>query len=177
MQEIEQRMQKAVESVESELKTIRTGRANPGILDRVHVDYYGTKTPLKNLANIAVPEPKTLTVTPFDMNSLIDVEKAISDADLGFTPNNDGSKIIIVIPDLTQDRRKELVKMTKELVENGKVAIRNIRRDEMNRIKKDESLTEDDKKGDSNKIEDITKKYIEKVENLAASKEKELLTI
>lgn len=170
-------MEKAVEVVEKELMTIRTGRANPGILDRVNVEYYGSKTPLKGIANISVPEGRTLVVNPFDMSALADIEKAIIESDLGLNPSNDGKKIIITIPELTKDRREELVKQTKKIIEEGKVAVRNVRRDVLNDAKKSAEMTEDESRNFSNEVQKVTDKYIAKIDELSNSKEKELLTI
>jgi ribosome recycling factor len=177
MSDLENRMQKALEMVEKELLTIRTGRANPAILDRVVVEYYGAKTPLKSLANLSVPEGRTLVITPFDHSILVGIEKAIKDSDVGLNPTNDGQKIIITIPELTKERREELVKQTKKIIEEGKVAIRNVRRDVLNDAKKDKEMTEDLLRNFTNDVQKSTDKYIEKVDALASSKEKELLTI
>lgn len=177
MSDYENRMEKAVEVVEKELMTIRTGRANPGILDRVNVDYYGSKTPLKSIANISVPKGRTLVINPFDMSALAEIEKAIIESDLGLNPSNDGKKIIITIPELTKDRREELVKQTKKIIEDGKVAIRNIRRDVLNDAKKSDEMTEDESRNFSNEVQKVTDKYIAKIDELSNSKEKELLTI
>mgnify|MGYP001557080306 CR=1 FL=1 len=177
MSDYKNRMEKAVEVVEKELMTIRTGRANPGILDRVNVEYYGSKTPLKGIANISVPEGRTLVVNPFDMSALADIEKAIIESDLGLNPSNDGKKIIITIPELTKDRREELVKQTKKIIEEGKVAVRNVRRDVLNDAKKSAEMTEDESRNFSNEVQKVTDKYIAKIDELSNSKEKELLTI
>lgn len=177
MSDYENRMEKAVEVVEKELMTIRTGRANPGILDRVNVEYYGSKTPLKGIANISVPEGRTLVINPFDISALADIEKAIIESELGLNPSNDGKKIIITIPELTKDRRDELVKQTKKIIEEGKVAIRNIRRDVLNDAKKSDEMTEDESRNFSNEVQKVTDKYVTKIDELSSIKEKELLTI
>ena len=177
MSDYENRMEKAVEVVEKELMTIRTGRANPGILDRVNVEYYGSITPLKGIANISVPEGRTLVVSPFDISALTDIEKAIQESDLGLNPSNDGKKIIISIPELTKERREELVKQTKKIIEEGKVAVRNVRRDVLNDAKKSDEMTKDESVNFSNEVQKVTDKYIAKIEDLAKGKEKELLTI
>lgn len=163
--------------VEKELLTIRTGRANPAILDRISIEYYGSKTPLKSVANLSVPEGRTLVVSPFDPSTLAAIEKAIIDSDVGLTPTNDGQKIIITIPELTKERRAELVKQTKKIIEEGKVAVRNIRRDVLNDAKKDKDMTEDALKGYTNEVQKATDKYVEKIDALAAAKEKELMTL
>jgi ribosome recycling factor len=177
MSDINQRMQKAVESLEKELATIRTGRANPSILDRVTAEYYGTPTPLNAMANIIIVDGRTLEVKPFDKSALKDIEKGITDSDLGLTPTNDGNRILITIPELTAERRQDLVKLVKKEAENSKVAIRNIRRDEMDKIKKDDSLTEDDKKADQDAVQKATDNFVKKIDDVAAAKEKELTTI
>ena len=177
MSDIDQRMQKAVDSLEKELSTIRTGRANPSILDRVTAEYYGTPTPLNAMANIVIIDGRTLEVKPFDKSALKDIEKGIQDSDLGLTPTNDGNRILISIPELTAERRQELVKLVKKEAENSKVAIRNIRRDEMDKIKKDDSLTEDDKKSDQDSVQKATDNFVKKIDDVAAAKEKELTTI
>jgi ribosome recycling factor len=177
MQQYEERMKKAIEAIERELQTFRTGRANPNILDRIYVDYYGSQTPLKSLANITVPEGRTLQINPFDMSALVNIEKAILESDLGFNPTNDGSKLMITIPELTKERRQEMVKLTKKAVEDGKVSIRNARRDALNDAKKDEEMTEDDQRAYQNDIQKLTDKYVAKADELASVKEKELMTI
>ena len=177
MSDLDNRMKKALEMVEKELLTIRTGRANPAILDRISIEYYGSKTPLKSVANLSVPEGRTLVVSPFDPSTLAAIEKAIIDSDVGLTPTNDGQKIIITIPELTKERRAELVKQTKKVIEEGKVAVRNIRRDVLNDAKKDKEMTEDALKGYTNEVQKVTDKYVEKIDALAAAKEKELMTL
>lgn len=177
MSDINERMQKAVDSLEKELSTIRTGRANPNILDRIQAEYYGSLTPLNAMANIIIVDGRTLEIKPFDKSALKDIEKAISDSDLGLTPTNDGNRLLISIPELTADRRKELVKLVKKEAENSKVSIRNVRRDEMDKVKKDDSLTEDDKKSAQDDIQKSTDDYVKKIDEVAAKKEKELLTI
>ncbi len=177
MSDLDNRMKKALEMVEKELLTIRTGRANPAILDRISIEYYGSKTPLNSVANLSGPEGRTLVVSPFDPSTLAAIEKAIIDSDVGLTPTNDGQKIIITIPELTKERRAELVKQTKKIIEEGKVAVRNIRRDVLNDAKKDKDMTEDALKGYTNEVQKATDKYVEKIDALAAAKEKELMTL
>jgi len=177
MNDINQRMQKAVDSLEKELSTIRTGRANPSILDRIQAEYYGTKTPLNAMANIVIVDGRTLEIKPFDKSALKDIEKAIQESDLGLTPTNDGNRLLITIPELTAERRKDLVKVVKKEAENSKIAIRNIRRDEMDKIKKDDSLTEDDKKSDQEAVQKATDDFVKKIDDTASAKEKELMTI
>jgi len=176
----ESHMQKAVEATQRSLNTIRTGRANASLLDRIMVDYYGTETPLRSLANISTPDASTITIQPFDRSSLGAVEKAISMSDLGLTPHNDGSLIRLNIPPLTSDRRKELVKMAAKLAEEGRVAIRNIRRDAIDAIRKQgksSEISEDEVRDLQDQIQKLTDKYIAKVDEVLAEKEKDITTV
>lgn len=176
----EEHMKKAVESTRKELQGIRTGRANPGLLDRVVVDYYGAPTPLKQLANISTPDGKCLVIQPYDKNSLKDIETAINKSDLGMTPNNDGSVIRIVIPVLTEERRKELVKVIKKFSEDGKVVIRNSRRDGLDNIKKlekEKQLSEDDSRKQQDGLQKLTDKYTKEIDEISSSKEKEVISV
>jgi ribosome recycling factor len=178
--DIEDHMQKSVEATQRAFNTIRTGRANTSLLDRIAVEYYGAETPLRSLANIATPDASTITIQPFDRGSLNIIEKAISMSDLGLTPNNDGVVIRLNIPPLTSDRRKELVKMAAKLSEEGKVAIRNIRRDGVDSAKKQGKsgdLSEDEAKDLQDKIQKLTDKYIAKIEQILAEKEKDISTV
>jgi ribosome recycling factor len=178
--EVEDHMQKSVEAAQRAFNTIRTGRANTSLLDRIVVEYYGTETPLRSLANISTPDASTITIQPFDRGSLNVIEKAISMSDLGLTPNNDGVTIRLNIPPLTSDRRKELVKMAAKLSEEGKVAIRNIRRDAVDAAKKQGKsgdVSEDEAKDIQDKIQKLTDKYIAKIEQLLAEKEKDISTV
>ncbi len=176
----ESHMQKAVESTQRSLNTIRTGRANASLLDRIMVDYYGSETPLRSLANISTPDASTITIQPFDPTSLGTIEKAISISDLGLTPNNDGSMIRLNIPPLTSDRRTELVKMAAKLAEEGKVSVRNIRRDAVDSIRKQgksSEIPEDEVRDLQDSIQKLTDKYIAKVEVVLAEKEKDITTV
>ncbi|MBN1826768.1 MAG: ribosome recycling factor [Candidatus Eisenbacteria bacterium] len=178
--ETEDRMRKAGDSLARELAGIRTGKANPGLLDPVKVDYYGTQTPLRQLANVAAPEPRLLVVQPFDKSALGEMEKAILKSSLGLNPSNDGNVIRIPIPSLTEERRKELAKMVRKLGESGKVAVRNIRRDANEKIKRSEKegqVTEDDSKRMLERIQEITDKYIEEIDGMVAAKEKEVMEV
>jgi ribosome recycling factor len=173
-------MHKTVEATQRSFNTIRTGRANPSLLDRVMVEYYGSPTPLKSLASITTPDASTIAIQPFDRGSLNLIEKAIQLSDLGLTPNNDGSTIRINIPPLTSDRRKELVKMAAKFAEEGKVAIRNIRRDAVDSVRKQEKaseVSEDEARDLQDKIQKLTDKYIAKVDELLAEKEKDITTV
>ena len=174
--EVEAKMENAIEALENRFKTVRTGRANPSSLDGVKVNYYGVMTPLKQLATISVPEARQLLIKPFDKSCLSGIEKGIYEADLGYTPNNDGETIRIVIPDLTEDRRKELVKQVKAMCEDAKVAIRNARRDGMDDVKKAE-FAEDVEKGLEDDIQELVNKYNKKAEDLTKEKETDLMSV
>lgn len=174
--EIEEKMIKSVDSFEQRLKTVRAGRANPSSLDGIVVSYYGSNTPLKQLATISVPEATQLLIKPFDKGCLKDIEKAILASNLGYTPNNDGETIRIVIPALTEERRKELIKQVKSMAEDAKVSIRNIRHDGLDDAKKLE-LPEDLQKQTEKEIQDLVNKYNKEIENRLKEKEEELLTI
>ncbi len=178
--DVEDHMQKAVESTQRSFNTIRTGRANASILDRVQVEYYGVPTPLKTLANISTPDASTITVQPFDRSSLSLIERSISLSDVGLTPNNDGSIIRLNIPPLTSDRRKEFVKMAAKYAEEGKVSVRNIRRDAVDSIRKQEKnseLAEDEARDLQDKVQKLTDKYVAKIDETLASKEKDIMTV
>ena len=174
--EVTLKMDKTIEAFSTRLKTVRAGRANPSSLDGISVDYYGTLTPLKQLATISVPEATQLLIKPFDKSCLKDIEKSIFESNLGYTPNNDGESIRIVIPPLTEDRRKELTKQVKAMGEDAKVSIRNSRHEGLEDIKKLE-LPEDEEKGIEKNIQDLVNKYNKKIDELREEKEKELLTI
>ncbi|MEH2391269.1 MAG: ribosome recycling factor [Nostoc sp.] len=178
--EAESTMQKTVESTQRAFNTIRTGRANASLLDKVSVDYYGSPTPLKSLANISTPDATTILIQPYDRKSLNIVEKAISLSDVGLTPSNDGSVIRLNIPPLTSDRRKEFVKMASKYAEEGRVAIRNIRRDAIDAIRKQEKNTEipeDEARDQQDKLQKLTNKYTARIDELLAEKEKDITTV
>jgi ribosome recycling factor len=178
--DIEDHMQKAVEATQRSFNTIRTGRASSSLLDRVVVEYYGTPTPLKSLANISTPDATTIAIQPFDRGTLSTIEKAISMSDVGLTPNNDGSTIRLNIPPLTTERRKEFVKQAGKYAEEGKVSIRNIRRDGIDTVKKEEKaseISEDESKDLQDKIQKFTDKYVGKIEKVLAEKEKDIMTV
>ncbi|GBG97446.1 ribosome recycling factor [Lactococcus termiticola] len=175
-----ERMDQSLASLQRELGQIRAGRANASLLDRVQVEYYGAPTPLNQLASVTIPEARVLQVTPFDKTILNDIERALYESDLGITPANDGSVIRLVIPMLTEERRKELVKDMGKVIEGAKVAIRNIRRDAMDAAKKQEKnkeITEDDLKDLEDQIQKVTDNAVKEADRLAAEKEKELLDI
>ncbi len=174
--EVTEKFDKAIENLEKKFTTVRAGRANPSSLDGVMVEYYGNMTPLKQLATISVPEARQLLIKPFDKSALANIEKAILASNLGYTPGNDGETIRIVIPELTEERRRELAKQVKAISEEAKVAVRNIRHDGMEDIKKLE-LPEDVQKGMENDIQDLVNEYNKKIDNLLKEKEEELLTV
>lgn len=176
----DEKMQKTIEVVKSNFAAVRAGRANAGVLDRIMVEYYGAPTPLNQVANIGSPDPRTLTVQPYDMSLLKAVEKAIQTSDLGINPQNDGRVIRLAFPQLTEERRKELTKQVRKYGEEGKVALRNIRRDAMDDIKKKtkkSELTEDDQKKLEKELQDLTDKRCKDIDDLTAKKEKELMAV
>lgn len=178
--EVESTMQKTVESTQRSFNTIRTGRANASLLDKVNVEYYGTPTALKSLANISTPESSIILIQPYDKGSLNIIEKAISLSDVGLTPSNDGVVIRLNIPPLTSDRRKEFVKLAAKYAEEGRVAIRNIRRDAIDLIRKQEKnaeISEDEARDQQDKLQKLTNKYTVKIDELLAEKEKDISTV
>ena len=176
----EEKMTKTVENLEGEYATIRAGRANPNILNKIKVEYYGVPTPMQQLANITVPEARTLMIAPWEPSLVKAIEKAILNSDLGLTPNNDGKNIILNFPELTEERRKEIVKDIKKKGENAKVAIRNIRRDANDAIKKMEKagdISEDELKTNEDKIQKMTDKYVGLIDKAIKKKSTEILTV
>ncbi|CAH0346159.1 ribosome recycling factor [Bacillus sp. CECT 9360] len=174
------RMDKAIGAYTRELASIRAGRANASLLDKISVDYYGAPTPINQLAGVSVPEARLLVIQPYDKTILGDIEKAILKSDLGLNPSSDGSIIRIAIPALTEERRKELVKVVKKESEEAKVAIRNVRRDandDLKKLEKNSEITEDDQRGYSDDIQKITDSYISKIDDITKEKEKEILDI
>ena len=177
IQDAGRRMDKSVESTHGELNSIRTGRASVALLDRVQVDYYGQKTPLQQLATINVPEPRMLTVQPFDPNSLKDIERAIQESDLGLNPSNDGKIIRLPIPQLTEERRKELVKVARQIAEEGRVAIRNVRRDVIHHLKEEQSVSADDEHRAEERVQKLTDEHVQKIDDLLKRKEAEITEV
>ncbi len=178
--EAESKMQKTVESTQQAFNTIRTGRANASLLDKIQVEYYGSPTPLKSLANISTPDASTILIQPYDRSSLNILEKAISLSDIGITPSNDGSVIRLNIPSLTSDRRKEFAKLAAKYAEEGRVGIRNIRRDALDSIRKQEKaaeISEDESRDQQDKLQKLTNKYTEKIDHLLTEKEKDITTV
>ena len=178
--DLEASMRKSVEATQRTFNTIRTGRANPSLLDKISVEYYGAETPLKSLATISTPDSTTIQIQPFDGGSLAVIEKAIAMSDLGLTCNNDGKVIRINIPPLTEDRRKELCKVAAKYAEEGKVALRNIRRDGIDRIKKQEKdgeFSEDQSRDEQDKVQKLTDRFIAEIEKHLAEKEADILKV
>lgn len=176
----EEKMNKAIEAFRRELSTLRAGRANPSILDKIQVEYYGTATPLNQLASITVPEARLLLIQPYDKTALNDVDRAIQKSDLGLSPSNDGSVIRITIPPLTEERRRDLVKLVKKYAEEAKVAVRNVRRDandELKKLQKDGELTEDELRRGTEDVQKLTDKEIVKIDEVAVVKEKEIMEV
>jgi ribosome recycling factor len=176
----EARMKKSVDAVRREFATVRTGRANPAILDRIEVQAYGSTMPLQSVAGINVPEARLITVTPFDPNTLKDIERAIRESDVGLNPQNDGKVIRLPIPELTEERRKELIRVVRSMAEEGRVSIRNIRRHELREIselKKAGEISEDDERRLENEIQGLTNRYIGQIDSALQDKESELMEV
>ena len=180
IQDATRRMDKSVEAAHAEFTTLRTGRASPALLDRVQIDYYGQQTPLKQLATINAPEPRLLTIQPFDPNSVAQIERAIQESDLGLTPSNDGKLIRLPIPQLTEERRKDLVKVVRGLAEEGKVAVRNVRRDVMHHLKelvdKGEVGSDEEHRAEEH-VQKLTDDHVHKIDDLLKRKEEEILEV
>ncbi|MDR7072172.1 ribosome recycling factor [Fictibacillus barbaricus] len=176
----EEKMQKAIGSLRREYSTLRAGRANPSLLDRVQVDYYGTPTPINQLAGVTTPEARLLVIQPYDKTAMGDIEKAILKSDLGLTPSNDGQVIRIAIPALTEERRKDLVKLVKKFAEEAKVALRNIRRDandDLKKLEKEAEITEDELRRYNDDVQKLTDKYTSEVDSVSSNKEKEIMEV
>jgi ribosome recycling factor len=177
IQDATRRMDRSVESMHGELNSIRTGRASAALLDRVQVDYYGQKTPLKQLATINVPEPRMLTVQAFDPNAIKEIERAIQESDLGLNPSNDGKLIRLPIPQLTEERRQELVKVARQIAEEGRVAVRNVRRDVIHHLKEEESVGADDEHRAEERVQKLTDEHVKKIDDLLKRKEAEITEV
>ncbi len=177
LMDAEERMEKTVESLKSNYATLRTGRAATSMLDRIEIDYYGSMTPINQLSSITVPEPRQLLIKPYDRNDLKAIVAALNASDLGLNPINDGTTVRLVIPPLTEDRRRELAKLAKKYSEDSKVAIRNIRREAMDEVKKDSSFTEDSRKIEEEEIQNLTDSFVKKIDDVFAQKEKDIMTI
>jgi ribosome recycling factor len=178
LNEAEQKMEAATEHVASEFGTVRTGRANPQLLQRISVEYYGSPTPLQQLASISVPEPRLLVVQPFDKSTVNGIERAIQQADLGLNPTNDGSVIRIAFPPLTEERRKELIRVVRHMAEEGKVSVRNVRRSAKTDMEElHGEISDDDIRRGEDELQKLTDKFTERIDNLLANKEEELLEV
>lgn len=178
--ELKSKMSKTIEVLKDELKVVRAGRANPALLDKIVVEYYGTPTILKQLANISAPEPRLLVVQPFDPSIIQAIEKAINQSEIGINPSNDGKVIRLAVPQLTEERRKDLTKLVKKMGEDAKIALRNERRhanDALKKLQKDGDLTEDDLKASLDEVQDMIDKYTKDVDEIIESKEKEILEV
>jgi ribosome recycling factor len=176
----DERMSKSVDSTRNELATVRTGRASPHLLDRIVVDYYGTETPLNQLANVAAADARLLTVTPYDKSALSAIERAIIESDVGLTPNNDGNVIRLQIPEMTEERRREMVKVIHGVAEEGRVAIRNVRRDvnsDLRDLKKEGEVGEDEEHRAEVELQKLTDRSVGEIDSLVKGKEEELLTV
>lgn len=180
LQEAEHKMQQALEAMIHDFASYRTGRASPAILDRVHVEYYGVETPITQIANVSVPEARQLMIQPYEKHMVAAIEKAIMKSDLGINPNNDGTGIRLIFPAMTEDRRKDMVKQVHARTEQGRIAIRNVRRDANDAIKgleKKKEITEDEVKGGEAKVQKLTDTYIAKADDLGKKKEEELMQV
>ena len=186
VQDAGRRMDKSVEAAQTEFATLRTGRASPALLDRVQIDYYGQQTPLKQLATISAPEPRMLTIQPFDPNSVSSIERAIQESDLGLTPSNDGKLIRLPIPQLTEERRKELVKLTRHMAEEGRVAVRNVRRDTMRHLEElvrngdvgdDGEVGSDEEHRAEDRVQKLTDEHVHEIDELLKRKEAEIMEV
>ncbi len=180
LDEAKARMAKAVEATRTEFNTVRSGRASTGLLDRVHVDYYGASTPLRQLANIAVPEARLLTITPYDKGSIRAIEKAILESDLGLNPSNDGTIIRLPVPTLTEERRRDLVKLVHRLAEDGRVAVRNIRRDcmkDLKELREEGMVGEDAERRAEEQLQKLTDQHVHEIDELLKHKEQEIMEV
>ena len=180
IQDAQRRMDKSVAAAQTEFSTLRTGRASPALLDRIQIDYYGQQTPLKQLATINAPEPRLLTVQPFDPSSLQSIERAVQESDLGLTPSNDGKVIRLPIPQLTEERRKELVKVVRQMGEDGKVAVRNVRRDAIHHLKElvdNGEVGADDEHRAEGRVQELTDEHTKQIDELLKHKEAEVMEV
>ena len=180
LEEAKEKMEKSIDAFSNELVNIRTGRANPSMLDRVMVEYYGSPMPINQIASVSAPEPQMIVIKPYDKSILKDIEKAVQVANLGFNPQNDGDLVRILVPKLTEQTRKELVKDAKKLAEDNKVAVRNVRREAMDQLKKlqkDSAISEDELKRYSDDVQKVTDKYIETIDKVSKEKEQDIMSI
>lgn len=177
---LKEKMEKVINTYNERLSEIRAGRANPAILNKIRIDYYGTQTPINQVAAVSVPEARLIVIQPWDASVLKEIEKAILTSDIGINPNNDGKVIRLSFPELTEERRKEIVKDVKKMAEEAKVAVRNVRREGIDKFKADQKagdITEDDLKNAENEIQKLTDKYVEEADKIAEKKEKEVMSI
>ncbi len=177
---LKEKMEKVINTYNERLSEIRAGRANPAILNKIRIDYYGTQTPINQVAAVSVPEARLIVIQPWDVSVLKEIEKAILTSDIGINPNNDGKVIRLSFPELTEERRKEIVKDVKKMAEEAKVAVRNVRREGIDKFKADQKagdITEDDLKNAENEIQKLTDKYVEEADKIAEKKEKEVMSI
>ena len=180
LSDTEERMTKSIDALKRELSTLRTGRATPSLLDNINVDYYGTSTPLNQLASISAPDAQAIIIQPWDKGSILDIEKSLSTSDLGFNPSNDGNQITVPIPPLTQERRFEMVRLLKKKIEDGKVSIRNVRRDSVDRLRKlekDKSISQDDSRRGQDQIQKSTDSYTKLIDDISKVKEDEITQV
>ena len=176
----ERRMRGAVEAVKSQSATIRTGRANPTLLDRIEVEAYGSRMPLRSVANVGAPEPRLLTVTPFDPSTLKNIERAIRDSDIGLNPQNDGKILRLPIPELTEERRRELIRVARHMAEEGRISVRNVRRDELrdvHELRKEGEISQDDEHRAEVELQTLTDDYVKRIDAALADKESELMEV
>jgi ribosome recycling factor len=175
-----QRMDKSVEATHEHFNSVRTGRASSALLDRIQIDYYGTPTPLKNLATISAPEPRMLTIQPFDPSAIKQIEKAVLESDLGLTPSSDGKLVRLPIPQLTEERRKELVKLVRQMAEEGRVAVRNVRRDAIKHLEelvRNGDVGDDDERAAETRVQKVTDEHVGKIDDLLKRKEAEIMEV
>lgn len=178
LQETETKMKKSIEAAHREFNEVRTGRAHPGLIEGLHVDYYGTMTMVKELASINIPDPKTIVIQPWDATVIPELEKAISNSSLGLTPNNDGKIVRIIIPSLSEERRRDLAKMVKEMAEKSRISLRTIRRDANDKLKKlktEKKISEDDETKSLDSVQKLTDKYIKEIDTMLADKDRQLM--
>jgi ribosome recycling factor len=176
----QQRMDKSVDATHEHFNSVRTGRASAALLDRITIDYYGTPSPLKNIASISVPEPRLLAIQPFDPTSIKQIERAIQESDLGLTPSNDGKMIRLPIPQLTEERRKELVKLIRSMAEEGRIAVRNVRRDAMKHLEelvKNGEVGDDDERASEARVQKLTDEHVQKIDDLLKRKEADVMEV
>ena len=180
LSDTDERMTKSIDALKRELSTLRTGRATPSLVDNIHVDYYGTSTPLNQLASVSAPDAQAIIIQPWDKGSIQDIEKSLSTSDLGFNPSNDGNQITVPIPPLTQERRLEMVRLLKKKIEDGKVSVRNVRRDSVERLRKlekEKSISQDDSRRGQDQIQKSTDSYTKLIDDISKAKEDEITQV